>query len=93
MDQPIPKETKLAYLKKIEAGEMTAAQAAREIGVTKSSVYEWRKLSAEKGNGAMPGKGYQAPEDAELRKLREKVKQQEAEIAFLKKAARYFAAE
>ena len=92
-NQPIDREVKIAYVRKIEAGDITPVEAAKDVGVSKTTIYDWRRSYGKNGMDAMPGKGHQTPEDAETRKLREKVKQLEAEVSFLKKAARYFAAE
>lgn len=87
----ISKETKVAYIEQILLKKMTALQVAKELKVDDSTVYAWVKKFKENPNDAFPGSGKQTPEDAEMRKLTNEVKQLKAEIEFLKKVSAYFA--
>jgi transposase len=91
MKAPIGREVKLAYVEQILAGKTTAAAVAKEIGVHESSVYMWLKKYREDPINALPGSGNQKPEEEENRKLRERVKNLEAEVEFLKNVSAYFA--
>lgn len=37
------------------------AQVARELGISDSSIHQWRKELAQHGEDAFPGSGHQAP--------------------------------
>jgi len=91
MQKPLDREVKLAYVKEILAGKLSAPAAAKELGVHESTVYAWMKKYQEDPKQALPGSGNQKPEDEETRKLREKVKRLEAEVEFLKNVSAYFA--
>lgn len=87
----IDRDTKIAYVKEIIAGTMSAASAARELGVSAGTVSDWLRKYREDPENALPGSGKQKPEDSEARKLREENVRLKLEIEFLKKAAAYFA--
>ncbi len=83
---------------KIEAvrmmkSEKTATQVARELGVSLSLLYSWRKALEKDELHAFPGNGKQTPEQAELTRLRIENEQLRQERDFLKKTAAYFAKE
>jgi transposase-like protein len=67
------------------------AQVAREIGVHEVTLGGWVKLYREKHAGAEPP--LDISERARLRELERKNRELEMELAFLKKAATYFARE
>lgn len=52
-----------------EQGEEPAA-VAKKLGGTGKTMYRWANEYRQDGNDAFPGKGYQKPEDAELRRLK-----------------------
>jgi transposase len=91
MKVSIDREVKLAYVQQILTAKISASAAAKELGVHESSVYTWVKKYQEDPANALPGSGKQKPEDEENRKLREKVKNLEAEVEFLKNVSAYFA--
>ena len=73
---------------------MTAVMVAKELGIHVNQIYNWRlqykKLS--KGQFAtMNGVDYTKDESAEVRRLKQRVKELEEETDFLKKATAYFA--
>lgn len=88
----IEREVKIAYVKQIVEKKMTARAVARELQVHEATVYDWVKKYRIDPENALPGSGHQKPDDEENRKLRERVKQLEAEVAFLKNVSAYFAA-
>jgi len=77
----------------------TAVDVAKELGIHVNQIYNWRmqfnRLAQNKKPGEqfhkMKGVDYSKDESDELRKLRQKVAEQEEEIKFLKKATAYFA--
>ena len=67
------------------------AQVAREIGVHEVTLGAWVKVYREKHAGEEPP--LDVSERARLRELERKNRELEMELAFLKKAATYFARE
>ena len=63
------RETKLAYVEQITSGKMTATQAMRELGCSRSAIYSWIKKFTEDGDHAFPGSGKMKPDDAYTRNL------------------------
>ena len=83
------KEFKHEALKLAE--EIGVRQAAKDLGISDSILYQWRKAAATEGADAFRGHGRLTERDEELRRLRQenKVLKQEREI--LKKATAFFA--
>ena len=55
------------------------AQVARELGISDTSIHQWRKELAEHGSQAFPGSGHQTAQEEEMRRLKrelEMVKQE-----------------
>jgi transposase len=67
------------------------ADVAREYGLSETTVGNWVRAYREKHAGEEPP--LQLPERARLRELERKNREMEMELAFLKKAAAYFARE
>ena len=63
----------------------------RELGCSRSAIYSWIKKFTEDGDHAFPGSGKMKPDDAYTRNLEKENRQLKNEVAFLKKAAAYFA--
>jgi transposase len=78
-------------VKLYKSGERTAPSLASEIGVHENTIYKWAGELESDAENAFPGSGNQKPEYDELRRLQRRVKEQDEEIAILKKAAAYFA--
>jgi len=93
MGKLIEREVKIAYVKQIIEKKITARQVAKELNLHEATVYDWVKKYRNDPENALPGSGNQKPEDEEVRKLREKVKQLEAEVDFLKNVTAYFASD
>jgi transposase len=77
----------------IDSGR-TIAEVARELGLAEALLGKWtsderRRIEAAAVNGAAP---LSAAERTELLRLRKQVAEQEKDLAFLKKASAYFAA-
>jgi transposase len=84
-------EFKKDIVKLYKSGERTAPSMANEIGVHVNTIYKWAGELEGNPENAFPGSGNQKPEYDELRRLQRRVKEQDDEIAILKKAAAYFA--
>ena len=58
------------------------AQVARELGISDTSIHQWRKELAAHGDEAFPGSGHQTAQEEELRRLKREleVTRQERDI-------------
>jgi transposase len=58
------------------------AQVARELGISDTSIHQWRKALAAHGTEAFPGSGHQTIQEEELRRLKREleVTRQERDI-------------
>lgn len=85
------KEFKLEAVRLAQTSGRSLTQLARELGISDSALYTWRKQLAEEGEPAFPGKGHQSELEEENRRLRREgeVLKQEREV--VKKAVRLFA--
>ena len=87
------KEFKLEAVRLLERGDKPAADIARELGIKRNQLYKWQEEVHAKGNDAFPGRGRQAPAEAELARLKRENERLREENEILKKAAKYFARE
>jgi len=62
------KEFKLEAVRMLEAGDRTAQQIERDLGIANGQVGKWRRELAASGERAFPGNG--TPRDEELVRLR-----------------------
>jgi transposase len=82
-------------------GHRSVAEVARELDLHENLLYTWvrdeRRRMAAAGSGPRPdpvgGEPLSSEERAELVRLRAQVAEQSKDIAFLKKASAYFAAQ
>jgi transposase len=61
------------------------AQVARELGISDTSIHQWRKELAEHGQEAFPGSGHQTAQEEELRRLKRELERTQKERDILKK--------
>ena len=61
------------------------AQVARELGISDSSIHQWRKELAEHGPEAFPGSGHQTALEEENRRLKRELERTRQERDILKK--------
>ena len=66
------------------------AQVARELGISDTSIHQWRKELAEHGKEAFPGSGHQTPLEEENRRLKHELERVQQERDILKKALGIF---
>ena len=66
------------------------AQVARELGISDTSIHQWRKELAEHGHEAFPGSGHQTAQEEELRQLKRELERTQKERDILKKAVAIF---
>ena len=87
------KEFKLEAVRLLEQGDKPPADIARELGIKRNQLYKWQDEVHAKGEDAFPGRGRQAPAEAELARLKRENERLKEENEILKKAAKYFARE
>lgn len=87
------KEFKLEAVRLLELGKKPPADIARELGIKRNQLYKWQDEVHAKGEDAFPGRGRQAPAEAELARLKRENERLKEENEILKKAAKYFARE
>lgn len=93
-NQAYTEEFRKEAIKRSEKPGITQAQVAKELGISAQQVANWKRQFnrlSDKQFNSVDGVDYSKKESEELRKLRRKNKQLEEELAFLKKAAAYFA--
>ena len=66
------------------------AQVARELGISDSSIHQWRKELAEHGAEAFPGSGHQTALEEENRRLKRELERTRKARDILKKTGSHF---
>ncbi len=66
------------------------AQVVRELGISDTSIHQWRKDLAAHGDDAFPGSGHQTAQEEELRRLKRELEVTRQERDILKKALLVF---
>lgn len=92
--QAYTEEFRREAVKRSEKQGVTQAQVAKELGISAQQIANWKRqftrLSDKQFNSA-EGVDYSKKESEEVRRLKRENKRLEEELAFLKKAAAYFA--
>ena len=83
-------EFKREAVQLLETSGKTGVQIARELAISDSVLYHWRKRLAHHGEQAFPGKGHQPPAEEELRQFRLENERLRQERDILKKAIAIF---
>ncbi|EFL33869.1 predicted protein [Streptomyces viridochromogenes DSM 40736] len=60
----LPVDKKLGLVVRVMSGDLTAAEAAREAGVSEQSVSNWRRQFIEGGRNGLAGEGGRDTEEA-----------------------------
>jgi transposase len=68
-------------------------QVARELGLSDTSIPEWRKELAQHGKDAFPGSGHQTPLEEENRRLKRELERVQQERDLVKKVVSIFSRE
>lgn len=68
----------------------TMASVARDLGISETNLWRWRKKLAESGESAFPGTGHVPADQEELRRLRRELVDVTEERDILKKALAVF---
>jgi len=87
------REFKREAVKLIKERGVSAAQAARDLGVGQNVLSRWVRESQADVTNAFPGHGQMKPDAAEIERLKREIVKLKAERDILKKAAAYFAKE
>jgi len=87
------REFKVEAVRLVLERGVSAAQAARDLGVHTNVLRHWVREHRADPTHAFPGVGQQRAEDAEITQLRREVARLKMERDILKKAAAYFARE
>jgi transposase len=66
---------------------------ARELGISDTSIHQWRKDLAEHGKEAFPSSGHQTAQEEEVRRLKRELEIVKQERDILKKAIGIFSRE
>ena len=66
------------------------AQVAHELGISDTSIHQWRKEWAEHGSEAFPGSGQQPAQEEEIRRLKRELDRVQKERDILKKTLGIF---
>ena len=66
------------------------AHVARELGISDTSIHQWRKELAEHDSEAFPGSGHQTAQEEELHRLKRELEIVKQERDILKKAVGIF---
>jgi transposase len=80
------KEFKEEAVRLAETSGKPITELARELGVSDSTIHNWRRQLAEHGRDAFPGSGHQAPIEEENRRLKRELEVVKQERDILKKA-------
>src|SRR2546430_16000001 len=73
-----------------QASGKSIAQVARELGISDTSIHQWRKELTEHGSEAFPGSGHQTAQEEEVRRLKRELEVVKQERDILKKALGIF---
>jgi transposase len=87
------REFKVEAVRLVRERGVSAAHAARDLGVHENVLRKWVKELAAASADAFPGHGQMKPEQLEIDRLRREVAKLKAERDILKKAAAFFARE
>jgi transposase len=87
------REFKLEAVRLVKDRGVSAAQAAKDLGIHLTVLRRWIKDFSSDPQQAFPGNGQMKPEQLEIQRLRKEVTKLKAERDILKKAAAFFAKE
>jgi transposase len=87
------REFKVEAVRLATENSQNSAQVARDLGLSKNTIYRWRQQLKADPQHAFPGKGRMKPLEEENRRLRRENQLLRQERDFLKKAAVWLAQE
>lgn len=80
------REFKIEAVRLAETSGKPITELARDLGVSDSTIHNWRKELAQHGKDAFPGSGHQTPIEEENRRLKRELEIVKQERDILKKA-------
>jgi transposase len=83
-------EFKREAVRLAQASGKPIAQVARELGISDTSIHQWRKELTEHSSEAFPGSGHQTAQEEEVRRLKRELEVMKQERDILKKAIGIF---
>lgn len=83
-------EFKREAVQLVQTSGKPIAQVARDLGISDSSIHQWRKELAEHDSEAFPGSGHQTAQEEEVRRLKRELETVKQERDILKKAIGIF---
>ncbi len=83
-------ELKREAVRRAQTSGKSLAQVARELGISDTSLHQWRKQRVEHGPEAFPGSGHQTAQEEEVRRLKRELEVVKQERDILKKAIGIF---
>ena len=83
-------ELKREAVQLVQTSGKPIAQVARDLGISDTSIHQWRKELAEHGSEAFPGSGHQTTQEEEVRRLKRELEIVKQERDILKKAIGIF---
>lgn len=87
------REFKVEAVKLVTERGMSAAQAAKDLGIGANVLGRWVREVATGKAQAFPGRGQMKPDDAEVARLRKELARTKAERDILKRAIVFFTKE
>jgi transposase len=87
------KEFKEEAVRLAQSSGKPIAHVARELGISDTSIHQWRKELSEHGKEAFPGSGHQMALEEENRRLKRELERVQQEREILKKVLSIFSRE
>src|SRR5258708_20727617 len=84
------REFKREAVRLAETSGKPITHIARELGISDTSIHQWRKELTEHGSEAFPGSGHQTAQEEEVRRLKRELEIVKQERDILKKALGIF---
>lgn len=84
------REFKLEAIHLWQNTDKSAREIAEDLGISRGSLYRWKRELDKKGEDAFPGHGRMAPAEEEIRRLRRELAYVKRERDILKKAVAIF---
>src|SRR5579883_1461738 len=87
------REFKEEAVRPVQTSGKSIAQVARELGISDTSIHQWRKELTEHGKEAFPGSGHHTPLEEETRRLKRELERVQQERDIFKKVVSIFSRE
>ena len=87
------REFKEEAVRLVQTSGKSITQVARELGISDTSIHQWRKELAQHGKGSYPGSGHQTALEEENRRLKRELERVQQEREILKKVLSIFSRE